>query len=490
MAISGLGSGLDINAIVKAMVNAERAPKTLQLDRLEKSTTARFSGLAQFRSALSDFQQALDRLNNPELFEKRSATSGKTDVFSVSADQTASSGNYSVQVFNLAQTSKVALQGVASPSASVGTGTLTINVGDTEVDVLVEEGKDSLSAIRDAINVAGKESGLSASIVSDPSGAGGSRLILSSTQAGDGKDIRVSVSTDAEDTGDLSVLAFTPPAPDANYTPGAVDPDNPLAPRVISYARDANLAIDGIAIRSPGNTVENAIEGVTLTLKSAQSAEDLASANSISLSVAEDRAGVKSQIKAFVDAYNKLNETVASLTSVTSVGGDSGRPVTGALVGDATVRTFMSGLRNQLVAPTAGSEGVRILADLGVTTQKDGSLKIDDARLDKALDDNFAQVSGFLTGDQGLMSRLDSVAKPLTETGGVLDSRTKALQTTLRGVDQQREDLARRVTQLEARLFAQFNAMDQLVGQLSQTSQYLEGQLANLPGVVRQDRRR
>lgn len=488
MAITGIGSGLDINSIVKAMVDAERAPKTLQLNRLEKSTTERFSGLGQFRNSLSEFQEALGKLNSSALFEKRSATSSKPDIFSVSADSTAVSGNYSVQVFNLAQSSKVALRGVSDPAAAVGTGTLNISVGSEQLDIRIDAGSDSLTAIRDAINVAGKDSGLSASIVSDPSGSGGSRLILSSTQSGDGNDITVNVTTDGSDTGDLSVLAFTPPAPDANFTPGAVDPGDPQAPRVISYARNANLAIDGIAISSQGNSVTEAIDGVTLTLKAAQSADDIANANSISLSVAEDRAGVKTQLKGFVDAFNKLNSSISSLTLVTPVGGDSGKPLTGALVGDATVRSFVGAIRNQLGSP-GGGEGIRLLTDLGITTQRDGSLKIDDAKLDKALADNFSQVAGFVTGEQGLMSRLDGVVKPLTQSGGVLESRTKALQNTLRSVDDQRAELGRRTAQLESRLFAQFNAMDSLVGQLGQTSSYLENQLANLPGVVRKDRR-
>src|SRR5690606_29186002 len=125
MAITGIGSGMDIQGMVNALVNAEAAPKTAQLNRLEKATTAKFSGLGQSRSAVSDFQSVVKDLNRAALFEKRAATSGKTAVFSVSADSKAVAGNYSVQVFNLAQTSKVALKGVDDPAASLGSGKLT-----------------------------------------------------------------------------------------------------------------------------------------------------------------------------------------------------------------------------------------------------------------------------------------------------------------------------------------------------------------------------
>ena len=88
------------------------------------------------------------------------------------------------------------------------------------------------------------------------------------------------------------------------------------------------------------------------------------------------------------------------------------------------------------------------------------------------------------------MARLESKVTPYTETGGLLESRTKALQNTLSGrggVDEQREALTLRLGKLEARLFAQFNAMDTLVSQLSSTGGFLDAQLDSLPGFVKKD---
>lgn len=326
MAITGIGSGMDINGMVKALVNAEAAPKTAQLDRLEKSTTAKVSALGQFRSALSTFQTALGKLNDPALFEKRSATSSASSIVGITASAKAVPGNYSVQVFNLAQSSKVALAGVDSPTDSLGSGALTIKFGDDELDIVVSEANSSLTDIRDAINAAGKEKGLSATIVSDPSGAGGSRLVLSSTASGTGNDISVAVSADDE-TG-LAALAFAPPSgPDADFQPTPVDADDPRAPRVISYSRDASFAIDGITLSSASNTVEDAIEGVTLTLKAAQSKDALDKADTINLGVTQDKAGVRKSITDFVDAYNKMLDSINGLTNVTPIADGNFRTV-------------------------------------------------------------------------------------------------------------------------------------------------------------------
>jgi flagellar hook-associated protein 2 len=166
--------------------------------------------------------------------------------------------------------------------------------------------------------------------------------------------------------------------------------------------------------------------------------------------------------------------------------GEGKAPVVGGLVGDASVRMLLSGVRNELVNP-ADQEGVRVLADLGITTQKDGTLKIDDATLSKALTDNFDAVGAFFTGDNGLMSRVDKRIDGFAKTGGVLEQRMSGLQSTLTGIDKQRETLTRRVEQMQARLLSQFNAMDALVGQLNQTSERLAQSLGNLPGVVKQD---
>ncbi|MDP1329513.1 flagellar filament capping protein FliD, partial [Klebsiella pneumoniae] len=79
---------------------------------------------------------------------------------------------------------------------------------------------------------------------------------------------------------------------------------------------------------------------------------------------------------------------------------DGKPPVVGGLVGDATVRTLLSGMRNELTNPS-GVEGLQVLADLGITTQKDGTLKIDDEKLGKALENNFDAVAQFVAGDNG-----------------------------------------------------------------------------------------
>ena len=483
MAITGIGSGLEINKIVSALVSADGAPKTAQLSRLENATTSKFTALGSFRSALSTFQSVLEKLNSADLYNARSATSGDSKVFSVTADSAASAGSYDLQVFNLAQTSKVALRGQANATDPVGTGTLTLSAGSTSIDVEITEDNNSLSGIRDAINAKSADSGITATVVTDPNGAGGSRLVLSSNTAGTGNDISVAVTTDGSDTGDLGVLAYTPPAT-TDFEPTPSDPMDPLGPRVVSYARDANLSIDGLAISSASNTVSDAIDGVSITLKKAQSQEDIDAGSTISLSVGLDKSSVRTSLESFVDGYNAMMKSINSLTSVTPVGGDDGEPLAAALVGDASVRSLTAALRTEMGTVAKGD--VRILADLGISTKSDGTLEIDSEKLDDALENKFESLSTFLAGDDGLMSRLNAKIEPYTKDDGILEKRTTSLQNTLSGIDDQRERLEARLASLETRLLAQFNAMDTLVAGLSSTSSFLASQLANLPGIAKE----
>jgi len=460
--ISGLGSGIDINSIVGALVNAEKAPKEAQLARLEKASTTKFSALGQLKGALSEFQTAMKDLNSLALFEKRTATSSNTSALTATASKTALAGSYQVTVERLAGASKVATAALASDFTASADGKLTVKLGaaDPGIEVDIASG-DSLTAIRDKLNSALTDKGISANIVNNPAD-GTSRLVLNAKETGAGKDISI-------ETVDASLTALV------------VDGSSAVVGNAAGYlqqAADAEFTVDGLALKSPSNSVDGAIPDVTFTLVGKTEAD-----KPLTVTVGQDKSGVMANIKKFVEAYNKLITTTNQLTRVTQVG-EGKPPVVGGLVGDATVRSLLGGVRSELVNP-ADQEGVRVLADLGITTQKDGTLKIDDTKLSSALTDNFDAVGSFFTGDSGLMSRMDKRIDGFIQTGGVLEQRMRGLQTTISGIDKQRETLNRRVEQLQTRLYAQFNAMDKLVGELRQTGDRLTQALSSLPGVVK-----
>lgn len=473
--ISGIGSGIDIDSIVGAMVNAQKAPKEAQLARLEKATTSRFSALGQLKGALSELQTALKSLNDPALFQKRSATSADTTRLTASATKDAAAGTYQVQVKSLASTSKVASAQVAgAASATFNAGQLTVSVGGTVLESVDIAQGAKLSDIASAINAKLGTKGIAATVVSDPD-TGASRLVLSSNKTGDGQVVTLQASPP-----DPLVTGATLELDSLNISAGVASLASAgSSAGFITQAKNAEIEIDGIALRPTSNSVTDAITGVSLNLLKAELGV------TTKVTVAEDKSSVTAGLKKFVDTYNKLIQTSNELTAVVQVG-EGKAPVTGGLVGDSSVRSVLSGLRNELVE-YADQEGIRVLADLGITTQKDGTLKIDDAKLNTALTEKYDSVAGFLTGDSGLMARLDSKVEGFVKSGGILEQRMNGLQGTLKSVDLQREELNRRIEQIQTRLYSQYNAMDSLVGQLNQTSERLTQALASLPGFVKKD---
>lgn len=471
--VTGIGSGIDIDSIVASMVAAERAPNETQLATLEKKTTTQITAVGALKGAISDFQTALGALNKPELFQARAATSSKSDLVGVTASTTAGAGSYQLEVKSLASSSKVALAAIpntAEAPARFTSGTFEVSLGVPGIppapntkesfSVTIDENTNTLAGVRDAINTAGKDMGVSATIVTDEYG---SRLVLSSSKTGAGRDFTVNAAG-ADEPGLIGLSAL-------NFDGTSGTGKNA---RVLTSAQSAELYVDGLKVVSETNKVDGAIEGVTLDLKAKTVANE-----PLTIAVAEDKAGVKKQIQSFVDSYNKLIGVINAQTKVTSVG-EGKAPVTGALVGDATARTLLNTIRNELVN-VQGDGALRALTDIGITTQKDGTLAIDSAKLDKAMASDFGELSGLFTGDKGLASRLDAKLKPYTETGGILEQRNKAMTETIAKIDDQKETLTRRITSLQERLYKQFNAMDLLVGQLSNTSSSLLASLENLP---------
>ena len=472
--ISGIGgSGLDIDSIVTKMVAAEKAPKQDQLTKTQSKATAQLTAIGSLKGAISEFQTALTTLNSPTSFQARAVTLSKSDYLTATASTSASVGSYQVEVSKLATSSKVALasvpatttssSGTTSPS-TFGKGTLSIKIGDTKLsDIQVDATNNTLSGIRDAINKAGQSQGLSANIVNDNSG---SRLVLSSTKTGDGNDISVSVSgDDGSGTQSLTKLA---------YTPSDSESSDPADAHSLTKAQSAQMTIDGLKITSASNTVSNAVDGLSFTLKATTPA-----GSPMTVGVSQDESGVKGNIQKFVDSYNKLMGVIKTQTSVTTVGENSA-PITAALVGDATARGLTTTIRSEL-GTMQGTGAVKALADLGITTQKDGTLAIDDTKLGKMVSSNFSDLSGFFTGDQGLAARLKGKLDPYTMTNGILEQRSNSLSTTLKNVDAQTATLNTRMTALSDRLYKQYNAMDQLYSSLSSTASSLSQQLAAMP---------
>jgi flagellar hook-associated protein 2 len=453
---TGLGSGLDTGAIVKALVNADKAAKQGQIDRGTATNTASISGIGALKSLMAAFNQAMKDLGSTTTpqFPGFAATSSDVKIVGATASNSAVNGNYVVKVDNLATSSKVTSAAFAGGTTSpITAGTLSITQGTSTYNLDIKAGA-TLQSVRDSINAdtSLKSAGISANIVTD---SFGSRLVLGSTTTGAGSDISVSGISELTIDGSNVVGASGGPAMTATS-----------AGSIGAVAIDAKFSIDGMALTSRSNTVDKAVSGLTL---------NLVATGTSTVTVASNNDGLKASIQKFVDAYNALANGISALTKPSL--DDNGKPtVSAALTGDALPRSILSSIRGPL-AETGAGDKLTVLAQLGITTdQKTGALNFDSTKFTSAMNDKKlgGEVQKMFVGDagsnNGLLARMTKAIAPFTDTGGVLDQRTTSLNKTKTKLSNDQDALDRRIETLTAVLTKKYNDMDTLVGKLKATA--------------------
>ncbi|WOT06243.1 flagellar filament capping protein FliD [Shewanella youngdeokensis] len=441
----GIGTGMDINGIVAALVDAESAPKVASFDATEKEIEAEISAMGTLKSALTSFQESLEELTDPDTFIARKVDVSSSSYISAEADGTAVEGSYKIEVEQLAESQKLGSMPVDDASAAIGEGSLTLAVDGEEFIVDVAEG-DSLETIMQKINDAEDNIGITATIITGDSGP---QLVMTSDETGTAKQITVTAD-DTSGSGLSDTFTMTE----------------------LSAAKDAILYVDGLKVTSGSNTVENVITGVTLT------ASDADLSKSTTLSISADTGTVQKSIEGFVESYNSLMSKISSMTAY-----NADTDTAGVLQGDSMVRSIQSQLRGVLSSTYDSEDGATMLANLGVKTTQTGTLEIEEDKLTSALENDMTQIRDmFATEDTGLAARIDGVLDFYVQTGGTIDSRDETLDSQMSRLTDSREQLETKMASYESRLLDQFNAMDLLVANLSAQSADLATRLASLPG--------
>lgn len=383
---TGLGSNLDVNTLITKLMQVESQPLTA-LAKKEASFQAKLSAYGTLNGAVGSFQSSLSSLSNASTFQTLNATTSDSSVAFATANSSASNGTYSIAVTKLAQAQTISSTGQVSSSAAIGTGTETtisfqfgkitgtavngVYPGGSSFDqdasqtvgtVKINSSNNTLQGIRDAINAASV--GVTASIVGDGS-ATPYHLVLNSSKTGASSSLKITSS--GEDAAVTSLLSYDP-AGVQNFTE-------------VSTAQNASLTVNGISISSASNTVNGAIQGVSLNVSKVGSA---------SISVSANTTAVQTSITNFVKAYNDLNTTIKNLTAY-----DASTKKAGLLLGDSTTQSVQDQIRRTLSTAVNGlGGGVTSLAQIGITFQKDGSLAVDSGKLSTALSTKFTDVGG------------------------------------------------------------------------------------------------
>jgi flagellar hook-associated protein 2 len=432
---TGIGSGLNIGAIVSSLTTAYGAAQTTQLTNQQNSLDAQVSAYGTFTAALDTLKLSLPSLEDPSQLASFAATVADKNIASATTSSDAVAGTYSLLVNNLA-TVATATSAPLSSTAAVGTGTLTITVGGASTAINIDSTNNTLAGIAAAINSA-PNAGVSASVITT---TGGSRLVLTGTSTGAANQITV---TPSGGDGGLASLALT------------------TVP-----AQDANFSINGFAATSGSNVVAGAISGVTINLQLAS-----APATPTTLTVSPDTSTAQASIDKFVKAVNGVLTSIQTLTSY-----DPSSQTAGPLNGNATLEAFQNQLQNILGKFTNAGGGVNSLTDLGITAGTDGTYSTNDTKLGNALSASLASIGSLLGGANGIATQISNLVDGYTKPGGLLATINQGLQTGLSNVSKEQSALAAQLAAYSAQLTAQYNAMDTAVALLKQTQTYLNAE--------------
>jgi flagellar hook-associated protein 2 len=311
----------------------------------------------------------------------------------------------------------------------VGSGTpTTIQIGS---------GVNTLDQLASYIN--GQSVGVTASVVNDSTG---SRLAIVSNSTGSANGFTVSAA---------SGLTFTQ--------------------TVSQQGQDASLTVDGIPIDSASNTVTGAVSGLTLNLVGADVG------GQVTVTVAPDSTSVETAIATFVGAYNTAIGDVNTQYTVSATNQE------GPLAGDSTVQMLQDSLLSA-GSYSGGGSGVSTLADLGITMNNDGTLTLNTATLDNAMQNNFAAVQNFMQGasSNGFASTLNNQLNNLTEPA------TGAFTVDLQSISSENTDLQDQIntfkTYLNAQqtlLTAQYNQADITLQEIPEEEAQINGELGYPP---------
>lgn len=446
MSLGTIGSGLDIPSLVSQLVAKEREPRENQINTAGVAASAQLSALGTIKSGMTSLQTALANLVKG-VASPGFKTSTVTDSnFTATLDKSATAGKpaagtHEVEVKALAQNQKLSSKAYEK-DAVIGDGTLTIGFGDKSIDVTIAEGA-KLADVAAAINSAAGGKGVTAAVVTADDGQ---HLVFSAV--GSGSDGALTVSTSGGNGG-LAALVY--------------DGSDSSTMTEMVEARDAVVVVDGFTRTSSSNTITDLVPGVSLTLTKAEEGKKQ------TLTITPDNATLKTNLNAFVTAYNSIQSTLKSSSAYNA---DTGTAAT--FTGDAMVRGLQQQLRSQL------SSNVNELKEMGLTIAADGTLSLDTAKLDTAMA-NDPDAATRLFGAEGTIgkSMTDLLKSNLDSTSGTIVQRSNSLSKQIKALEKQLDDLDARMEKVSERYTRQFTAMETMISQMQSASNSLSQQLAS-----------
>jgi flagellar hook-associated protein 2 len=453
------GSGVDTASLVTALVQAQFAAKTAALAAKKTTLTTQISAAGTLKSTISNFSAALGSLTGNGTLQTQPVSSNGA-VLSASAISGARVGNLTaaITVNALASAQGARSAAVADRTATIATGKLTLTLGTATYDAAggamtgftagsgaatsIDVTDGSLDGIASAINAA--KTGVTANVIIDADG----KAVLSLKGA----------------TG--AAQAFTLKADDGASALAQFDVGIGRG-TLTGTAANAQLTVDGVAVQRAGNTIADLVPGVKLQLNAV-------STTPVSLAATRPTGALSQAVADFVETYNGVYADAKAATD----------PVTGDLKADTAAKALLrslQGLTTKTMVSTATSGAPTTLAQLGISTNRDGTLAVDTTTLNKVMaaypdevEAMFATTSGNALGLTSSLSGISLAASSTLYGLGASGARYTKAQADL-GTEQ--DKITAQSDTMTTRLTQQFSSMNSRVTAYKATQTFLENQI-------------
>jgi len=440
---------------VKQIIEAERVP-IQQMETRKGKIEEKKALLGQLTSLVEGMRGEILKNKNARSLRELKVNSSN-DAIGITADKNiAEPGKYQIEVTSLAQKSSAFTNGVEDKDKTyLGVGYIraVLPNGD-EKEVYIDEEHSSLTGIAKLIN-SNTELGMRATVVNDGISEDEPwRLLLA-----------------LSDTGDGNKAEF----PDLYLVDGEVD----LYIDQKRDAVDAKIKLDGFEIEVPSNRATEIIPGVTIDLKKAKPGEE------INVEITEDVQAIGGKINSLVDNINEVLKFIKAQNNL-SEKSDTQR----TLGGDLSLQQIESRIRSAVFTPVMTKNGPIRIGDLGVTFQRNGLLKLDQAKMESELNKDYKIVAEALTGSysieggksKGFIDHLDEMASTLlAPPSGILPTRKNGLQTQVTQIERQIANKERVIAQKEEVLKQKFARLEETVSRIKGQGAGVAG-LANMAG--------
>jgi flagellar hook-associated protein 2 len=379
----GAGSGIDTTSLVSQLVEIERAPQQSRLDSKQETLEAQISAYGVLKSSLSELQSVLSPLSDNDTFNARSVSFTDSDaIVPNTVDPGAQTGTYQIEVTQVAQAQSLVSAAEADADADLNaSGTLTISFGTwaytgagTQGDPYLPDGDLTVNAERPALNI-DVESGDTLNDLADKINAADADVQASVLEV-DGQ-YQLLLTAPSGENNSLKITSAGTGLEKFEYNATTTNMF------VTQQGQDALLKVNGLDITRETNEIDDVIQGLNFSLNKSDVG------NPVTFTVSEDTSGAEQAIRDFVEAYNLFYEAAQNLVGY-SQDTETNQTVKGDLATDGTAKTLINRLRSSIGSEVPGiGSGFTALTNVGIRTELDGTLSIDEDDFSSALSDNF-----------------------------------------------------------------------------------------------------